>query len=110
MEAPQDYDVPDGHILLLKKALYGLKQAGHQWYLMLKEKMAKFGLKQVRSELHTFVVHKVVNNKRCTLIISVYVDDLFPIGDKVLTNEFKAWLPAYFNIIPPVDAHFFFGI
>ena len=33
MEAPQGYDVPDGHILLLKKALYSLKQAGRQWYL-----------------------------------------------------------------------------
>ena len=110
MEAPQGYDIPDGHISLLKKALYGLKQAGHQWYLTLKEKMAKFGLKQVKSEPHTFVVHKVVDNKRCTLIIPVYADDLFPIGDKVLTNEFEAWLPSYFNITPPVDTHFFLGI
>ena len=110
MEAPQGYDIPDGHVLLLKKALYGLKQAGHQWYLMLKEKMAKFGLKQVKLELHTFVVQKVVNDKRCTLIIPVYVDNLFPIGDKVLTDKFEAWLPAYFDITPPVDAHFFLGI
>ena len=109
MEAPQGYDVPDGHVLLLKKVLYSLKQARHQWYLMLKEKMAKFGLKQVKSEPHTFVVHKVVEDKRCTLIIPVYVDDLFPIGDKVLTNEFKAWLLSYFDITPPVDAHFYWG-
>ena len=27
MDAPQGYDVPEGHVLLLKKALYGLKQA-----------------------------------------------------------------------------------
>ena len=109
MEAPQGYNVPDGHVLLLKKAPYGLKQAGRQWYLMLKEQMAKFGLKQVKSEPHTFVV-QVVNEKRCTLIIPVYVDDLFPIGDKVLTDEFEAWPPAYFDITPPVDTHFFLGI
>ena len=66
MEAPQGYNVPNGHVLLLKKVLYGLQQAGRQWYLMLKEKMAKFGLKQVKSEPHTFVVQKVVNDKRCT--------------------------------------------
>ena len=98
MEAPQGYDVPDGHILLSKKALYWLKQAGRQWYLTLKEKMAKFGLKQVKSELHTFVVQKVVNDRRCTLIIPIYVDDLFPIGNKVLTDKFEAWLPEYFDI------------
>ena len=110
MEAPQGYNIPDGHVLLLKKTLYGLKQAGRQWYLTLKEKMAKFGLKQVKSEPHTFVVHKVVDDKRCTLIIPIYVDDLFSIGDKVLTNEFEAWLPSYFHITPPVDTHFFLGI
>ena len=40
MEAPDGYDVPTGHCLLLKKALYGLKQAGRQWYLKLKGAMA----------------------------------------------------------------------
>ena len=51
-----------------------------------------------------------MDDKRCTLIIPVYVDDLFPIGDKVLTNKFKAWLPSYFNITPPVNTHFFLGV
>ena len=110
MDAPQGYDVPEGHVLLLKKALCGLKQAGRQWYLTLKDKMAKFGLKQIKSEPHTFAVQKVVDGKRCTLIIPVYVDDLFPIGNKVLTDEFEAWLPTYFDITSPVDAHFFLGI
>ena len=110
MEAPQGYDIPDGHVLLLKKALYGLKQAGCQWYLTLKDKMAKFGLKQVKLELHTFVVQKAVDDKRCNLIIPIYVDNLFPVSNKVLTNEFEAWLPTYFNITPPVDTHFFLRI
>jgi len=110
MEVPEGYDAPEGHVLLLKKALYGLKQAGRQWYLRLKEEMGKFGLVQVKSEPHMFVARKVVKNKRCTLIVPVYVDDLFPIGDKVLTDEFELWLPERFDITPPADAHFFLGI
>ena len=110
MEAPDGYDVPAGHCLLLKKALYGLKQAGRQWYLKLKGAMAEFGLAQVKSEPHTFVAHKVVGGKRCTLILPVYVDDLFPIGNKELTDEFEEWIPTYFDITPPVDAHFFLGM
>ena len=62
MEAPDGYDVPTGHCLLLRKALYGLKQAGRQWYLKLKGAMAEFGLTQVKSEPHTFVAHKVVGH------------------------------------------------
>ena len=32
MEPPQGYNVPEGHVLLLKKVLYRLKQARQQWY------------------------------------------------------------------------------
>jgi hypothetical protein len=110
MEAPEGYDIPAGHCLLLKKALYGLKQAGRQWYLKLKETMAEFGLTQVKSEPHTFVAHKVVRGTRYTLVLPVYVDDLFPIGNKILTDEFEKWIPKYFDITPPVDAHFFLGM
>ena len=110
MEAPDGYNVPTGHCLLLRKALYGLKQAGRQWYLKLKGAMAKFGLAQVKLEPHTFVAHKVVGGKHCMLILPVYVDDLFPIGNKELTDEFEKWIPTYFDITPPVDAHFFLGM
>ena len=109
-EAPDGYNVPTGHRLLLRKALYRLKQAGRQWYLKLKGAMAKFGLTQVKLEPHTFVAHKVIGGKCCTLILPVYVDDLFPISNKELTDEFEKWIPTYFDITPPVDAHFFLGM
>ena len=72
--------------------------------------MAEFGLKQLWNEPHTFIVNKVVDSQKCTLIIPIYVDDLFPIGDKVLVDEFKKWIPKYFEISPPCDAHYFLGI
>jgi len=110
MEPPEGVEVPEGHVFLLRKALYGLKQAGRQWYRKLKETMSEFGLTQVISEPHTFVAHKVVGGQKCTIILPIYVDDLFPIGDKQLTDDFEAWIGDYFEITTPCDAHYFLGI
>ena len=57
-----------------------------------------------------FVVHKVVHGVKCTLILPVYVDDLLPIGDKVLTNNFEHWIHDYFEVTTPTDATYFLGL
>ena len=110
MEPPEGSTNPKGHVYRLRKAIYGLKQAGREWYKKLKATMAKFGLTQVVSEPHTFVAHKFVGGVRRTIILPVYVDDLFPIGDKQLTDEFEAWIGKYFETTAPCDAHYFLGI
>ena len=110
MEPPEGVENPDGHVYLLRKAIYGLKQAGRQWYRKLKDTMSEFGLTQVISEPHTFVAHKVVDGQKCTIILPIYVDDLFPIGDKRLTDDFETWIGDYFKITTPCDAHYFLGI
>ena len=90
MDPPPGYDVVEGNALHLVKAIYSLKQAGCQWYKKLKEEVSKFGLVQVVNDPHTFVVHKKVKDTTKMLILPVYVDDMLPIGDKVLTNNFEA--------------------
>ena len=110
MEPPEGANVPEGHVFRLLKAIYGLKQAGRQWYQELRETMSKFGLTQVKSDPHTFVAHKVVKGTKYSLILPVYVDDLFPIGDKTLTDDFEKWIGNYFETTPPVDVHYFLGI
>ena len=111
MEVPQGLkDVPKGHVLKLIKALYGLRQAGRQWYNTLREVLEKFGMKRVESDPHTFVATKVINREKKTLIIPIYMDDLFPFGDKVLTDNFEVFIPNYFETTPPCDAHYFLGI
>ena len=110
MEPPEGSDVPEGHVYQLIKAIYGLKQAGRLWYQKLQETMGKFGLIQVPSDPHTFVAHKVVDGVKRTLILPVYVDDLFPIGDKVLTDDFEKWVGNYFEVTAPADVHYFLGI
>ena len=110
MEPPEGVTIPEGHVYLLVKAIYGLKQAGRQWYQKLRETMGKFSLTQVPSDPHTFVAHKVIKGTKRTLIVPVYVDDLFPIGDKVLTDDFEKWIGNYFEITAPADVHYFLGI
>ena len=110
MEPPPGYEVPEGHVLRLGKALYGLKQAGRQWYRKLKSVMGKFGLKQITNDPHTFIGHKIVSGVRRTTAIPIYVDDLFPIGDKVLTDDFETWIPKYFDVTLTGDASYFLGI
>jgi len=111
MEIPEGLEgVPEGHCCKLIKALYGLKQAGRQWYQKLSETMTEFKAKRVPSDPHTFMVTKVIDKVKRTLILPVYVDDLFPFGDKVLTDDFEKWIPEYFNTSTPCDAHYLLGI
>jgi hypothetical protein len=88
----------------------GLRQAGRQWYQTLRNVMEEFGMKRVESDPHTFIARKVVNRETKVLIVPIYVDDLFSFGDKVLTDEFEKYIPDYFEISTPCDAHYFLGI
>jgi len=110
MEPPPGYDVPEGHVLLLVKALYGLRQAGRQWYKTLSETLRKHGLVQIVNDPHTFIVHRMFKGKRLTLIVPVYVDDLLPLGDKRLVDEFEQYIPDSFEVSAVGDASFFLGI
>lgn len=67
-------------------------------------------MKRIVNDPHTFIVRKVVKGIKCTLILPIYVDDLLPIGDKVLTDEFEAWIPEYFNVTLMGDASLFLGL
>ena len=110
MEPPEGFPAPNGHVYRLKKALYGLKQAGQQWYFKLKSVLNEFGFTQIECEPHTFVVRKVVDGIERTLVLPVYVDDLLPIGDKVLTDEFERNIGKYFDVTLSGDASYFLGI
>ena len=111
MEAPEGLEeVPEGHCLLLIKALYDLKQAGRQWYQKLSMTMKDFGMKHIPSDPHTFMVTKIIKTETKKLIIPVYVNNLFLFSDKILTDEFEAWIPSYYETSTPCDAHYLLGI
>ena len=110
MAIPQGLeDVPEGYILKLKKTLYGLKQAGCQWYEHLHATMKDFGLKCAESNPHTFVFNGKINGVTHTLIIPVYVDNIFLFGSKTLANQFE-FIPKYYDITDPCDAQYLLGV
>ena len=111
MAVPQGLeDVPEGYVLKLKKALYGLKQAGRQWYEHLRATMKIFGLTRAESDPHTFVFNGKIKGVTHTLIVPVYVDDIFLFGSKILTTQFEEYIPKYYNITDPCDTQYLLGV
>ena len=49
-------------------------------------------------------------SKLKTLIVPVYVDDLLPMGDQVLVNNFTKFLPKVFKMSAIGEADFFLGL
>ena len=72
--------------------------------------MSRFDLKPLANDPHTYVGHKIVNGKKRTIIIPVCVNDLYPIGDEALTDEFENWIPDYFGDTLTGDATSCLGI
>ena len=66
------------HVCKLKKALYGLKQAPRVWYARMDGFLHSLGFSKniVDSNLYFKVVHNRI------LILVLYVDELFLIGDE----------------------------
>ena len=111
MAVPQGLeDVPEGYILKLKKALYGLKQAGRQWYEHLHATMKDFGLKRAESDPHTFIFNRKIGGVTHTLIIPIYVNNIFLFGSKTLANQFEEFIPQYYDITDPCNAQYLLGI
>jgi len=50
----------------------------------------------------------MVKGAKYVLILPIYINDLFPIGDKLLC-ELEKWIPEYFNIAVSEDVSLFLG-
>ena len=78
----------------LKKALYGLKQAPRTWY----DKMDSFpmSLGFTKSKADSNIYFKVEDER--TVILLLYVDDLFLIGNKELITDARRRLATEFEM------------
>ena len=84
VEQPLGFEVQDRdtYICILKKALYGLNQAPRAWYERIDSYLMNLGF--TRSNYDPNLYYKV--DRERTLILVVYVDDLFLTGANPLIH------------------------
>jgi hypothetical protein len=95
IEQPQGFEVEDRktHVCRLKKSLYGLKQAPRAWYGRIDNFLTSLGF--TKSKVDSNFYFKVMNDE--LVILLLYVDDLFLIGEEKLITDCKQKLTAEFE-------------
>jgi hypothetical protein len=75
----------ESHVCLLRKALYGLKQAPKAWYSRMNSYLLQMGFEKSDVDPNLYYIIRGED----TLILILYVDDLFITGAKHLIVECK---------------------
>jgi hypothetical protein len=108
IEQLQGLEVEDRktHVCRLKKALYGLKQAPRAWYGKIDSFLTSLGF--TKSKANPNLYFKVMNDE--PIILLLYVDDLFLIGEENLIIDCKKKLAAKFEMKDLGPMHYFLGL
>jgi hypothetical protein len=96
----------ESHVCRLKKALYGLKQAPRAWYARIDGHLMSLGFN--KSVVDPNLYYKTVNGE--SLILVLYVDDLFLTGTESLIVECKYALASEFEMKDLGMMHYFLGL
>ena len=89
-----------------KKARYGLKQARRAWYARIDSYLIWLGFSKSHADPNLY--YKVVNN--ATVILLLYVDDLFLTGEESLITHCKKELAYEFNMKDRGLIHYYLGL
>jgi hypothetical protein len=108
IEKPQGFEVEDrkSHVCKLKKALYRLKQAPRAWYGRIDSFLTSLGFTKSKADSNLYF--KVMNDE--PVILFLYVDDLFLIGEEKLITECKKRLASEFEMKDLGLMHYFLGL
>jgi transposase InsO family protein len=108
IEKPQGFEVENrkSHVCNLKKALYGLKQAHRAWYGRIDSFLTSLGF--TKSNADSNLYFKVMNDE--SVILLLYVDDLFLTGEEKLITECKKRLASEFEMKDLGLMHYFLGL
>jgi hypothetical protein len=96
----------ESHVCKLKKTLYGLKQPPQAWYVRIDGHMMILGFN--KSVSNPNIYYTTVNGE--SLILVLYVDDLFLIGTKSLIVECKYALASDVDMKYLGMMHYFFEL
>jgi hypothetical protein len=108
IEKPQGFEVEDmkSHVCKLEKSLYGLKQAPRAWYGRIDSFLTSLGFTKSKADSNLYF--KVMNNG--PVILLLYVDDLFLIGEEKLITKCKKRLASEFEMKYLGLMHYFLGL
>ena len=108
VEQPLGFETHDRkiHVCKLKKDLYGLKQAPRTWYNRMDRFLMSLGFTKSKSDSKLYF--KVEDGR--LVILLLYVDDLFLIGEEELITDAKRRLATKFNMKDLGMMHYFLGM
>ena len=108
VEQPQGFETHDRktHVCRLKKALYGLKQAPRMWYGRIDRFLNSLGFTKSKADSNLY--YKVVDEG--PMILLLYVDNMFLIGEEKLIVDCKRKLAAEFEMKDLGQMHYFLGL
>ena len=108
IKQPQGLEVEDrkSHVCPLKKALYGLRQAPRAWYGRIDSFLTSLGFTKSKADSNLYF--KVMNDE--PVILLLYVDDLFLIGEEKIITECKKRLASKFEMKDLSLIHYFLGL
>jgi hypothetical protein len=90
----------------LKKALYGLKKTPRAWYGHIDSFLTSLGFSKSKEDSNLYF--KIMDNE--LVILLLYVDDLFLIGEENLIAECKQRFAAEFEMKDLGLIHYFLGL
>ena len=96
IEQSQGFEMSEreSHVCLLRKALYGLKQAPKAWYSRIDTYLLQMGFEKSDDDPNLYCIIRGED----TLILILYVDDLFITGVEDLIVEYKLGLASEFEM------------
>ena len=108
IEQPPGFEVHgrETHVCLLRKALYGLKQAPRAWYSRIDSYLVQLGFEKSEADPNLYYI--CVGDD--TLILVLYVDDLFITGGEGLIAGCKEDLASEFEMKDIGLMHYFLGM
>jgi hypothetical protein len=108
IEQPQGFEVHprDTHVCRLKKALYGLKQAPRAWYARMDNYLTRLGFSKSHADPNLY--YKAMDN--VPVILLLYVDDLFIIGEESLIIQCNKELASEFDMKYLGLMHYYLGL